>query len=334
MKAPNPRYLLIVSLFALAACGGGNGASTDESTLTGTIQVDGSSTVFPITEAVAEEFQGLHPQTRVTVGVSGTGGGFKRFCAGETDISDASRPIKDSEAEDCRRNGIETTELRVAWDGLSVVVNPANDFADCLTVDELKRIWEPGSQVNNWSQVRQGFPDKRLILYGPGTDSGTFDYFTEAIVGEEDASRPDYTPSEDDNVLVQGVEGDPNALGYFGFAYYEQNVGRLKLLGVDGGSGCVQPSVETIESGEYAPLSRPLFIYVSDRGMAKPQVRRFVEFYLQEGAALVREVGYIALRPDQYEAELAKIAAAGAAAPGAPAETEPVAADPDTTGAE
>jgi phosphate transport system substrate-binding protein len=188
--------------------------------------------------------------------------------------------------------------------------------------------------VNNWSQVRQGFPDERLILYGPGTDSGTFDYFTEAIVGEEDASRPDYTPSEDDNVLVQGVEGDPGALGYFGFAYYEQNVGRLKLLGVDGGSGCVQPSVETIESGEYAPLSRPLFIYVSDRGMAKPQVQRFVEFYLQEGAPLVREVGYIALRPDQYETELAKIAGAGAAAAGAPPGTEPVEAAPDTTGVE
>ena len=281
-----------------------------------------------------EEFQRMHPGTRVTVGVSGTGGGFKRFCAGETDISDASRPIKDSEAEDCRQNGIGFTELRVAWDGLSVVANPANDFADCLTVDELKRIWEPGSQVNSWSQVRQGFPDERLILYGPGTDSGTFDYFTEAIVGEEDASRPDYTPSEDDNVLVQGVEGDPNALGYFGFAYYEQNVGRLKLLGVDGGSGCVQPSVETIESGEYAPLSRPLFIYVSDRGLAKLQVQRFVEFYLQEGASLVREVGYIALRPDQYETELDKIAGAGATAPDAPAGTEPVEADPDTTGVE
>jgi phosphate transport system substrate-binding protein len=335
MIARTTRFSLIAAFLALAACGGPGGeGTTDESALSGSVEVDGSSTVFPITEAVAEEFQRMHPGTRVTVGVSGTGGGFKRFCAGETDISDASRPIKDTEIEDCRQNGVTHTELRVAWDGLSVVANPANDFADCLTVDELKRSWEPGSQVNNWSQVRQGFPDKRLILYGPGTDSGTFDYFTEAIVGEEDASRPDYTPSEDDNVLVQGVEGDPNALGYFGFAYYEQNVDRLKLLGVDGGSGCVQPSVETIESGEYAPLSRPLFIYVSDRGMAKPQVRRFVEFYLQEGAPLVREVGYIALKPDQYEAELAKIAAAGAAAPGASAETEPVEADPDTTAAE
>lgn len=334
MKAPDARYLLLVSLFALAACGGGDGGSTDESALSGPVEADGSSTVYPITEAVAEEFQRMHPATRVTVGLSGTGGGFKRFCAGETDISDASRPIKDSEAETCRQNGIGYTELRVAWDGLSVVTNPANDFVECLTIDELKKVWEPGSQVNDWSQIRQGFPSQRLILYGPGTDSGTFDYFTEAIVGEEDASRPDYTASEDDNVLVQGVEGDPGALGYFGFAYYEQNVGRLKLLGVDSGSGCVQPSVATIESGEYAPLSRPLFIYVSDRGLAKPQVRAFAEFYLQEGADLVRDVGYIALRPEQYQAELDKLSGAGAAAPGTAAETAPAEAGGDTTGVE
>ncbi|HKY60714.1 MAG TPA: PstS family phosphate ABC transporter substrate-binding protein [Gemmatimonadota bacterium] len=330
MIARTTRFSLSAALLALAACGGTGGeGTTDESALSGSVEIDGSSTVFPITEAVAEEFQRLHPNTRVTVGVSGTGGGFKRFCAGETDISDASRPIKDTEADDCRQNGIAHTELRVAWDGLSVVTNPSNDFVDCLTVDELKRIWEPGSQVNNWNQVRTGFPDKRLILYGPGTDSGTFDYFTEAIVGEEDASRSDYTPSEDDNVLVQGVEGDPGALGYFGYAYYEENADRLKLLGVDGGSGCVQPSVETIESGEYAPLSRPLFIYVSDRGLAKPQVQRFVEFYLEEGAGLVPDVGYIALKPDQYEAELAKIAGADS---GEPAGTEPVEAAPDTSG--
>jgi phosphate transport system substrate-binding protein len=331
MIARSARFLpMIGTLFALAACGGGaDEAATDESALSGPVEVDGSSTVFPITEAVAEEFQHLHPDTRVTVGVSGTGGGFKRFCAGETDISDASRPIKDSEAETCRQNGIGFTELRVAWDGLSVIVNPANEFAECLTVDELKRIWEPGSQVNNWSQVRQGFPDEELILYGPGTDSGTFDYFTEAIVGEEDASRPDYTPSEDDNVLVQGVAGDGGALGYFGFAYYEENTGRLKLLGVDGGSGCVQPSVATIESGEYAPLSRPIYIYASDAGLAKPQVQRFVEFYLQEGAVLVRDVGYIPLQPEEYEAELAKISGPTETAPEAGAGTAV-----ETTGAE
>ncbi|HET6341007.1 MAG TPA: PstS family phosphate ABC transporter substrate-binding protein [Gemmatimonadota bacterium] len=311
MIAHSARFFLTTgALLALAACGGGADEGADGSGLSGSVQADGSSTVYPIAEAVAEEFQRMHPNTRVTVGVSGTGGGFKRFCAGEIDVSDASRPIKDSEAAACRQSGIVYTELRVAWDGLSVVTNPSNDFVACLTTDELKRVWEPGSQVNNWNQIRQGFPDKRLVLYGPGTDSGTFDYFTEAIVGEEDASRPDYTASEDDNVLVQGVEGDAGALGYFGFAYYEENAERLKLLGVDGGSGCVQPSVETIETGTYAPLSRPLYLYVSDRALAKPQVEAFVEFFLQEGPELVRAVGYIPLQPDQYEAELAKISGA------------------------
>lgn len=320
MNASRKRFtVMLLPLLALAACGGGAGDEGDDSALTGAVQVDGSSTVYPISEAVAEEFQRLHAGTRVTVGVSGTGGGFKRFCSGETDISDASRPIKDSEREICEQNGIQATEIRVAWDGLSVVTHPANEFVDCLTVDELKRIWEPGSQVNNWSQIRQGFPDERLILYGPGTDSGTFDYFTEAIVGEEDASRPDYTASEDDNVLVQGVEGDEGALGYFGFAYYEENADRLKLLGVDGGSGCVQPSVATIESGEYAPLSRPLYLYVSDRALAKPQVEAFMRFYLEEGAELVRAVGYIPLQAAQYEEELAKLPAPAEAGTGDPA---------------
>jgi phosphate transport system substrate-binding protein len=330
MIARNAGFLMTGALVALVGCGGGGNGAAEDSTLSGAVQVDGSSTVYPIAEAVAEEFQRLHPDTRVTVGVSGTGGGFKRFCAGEIDIADASRPIKDSEAEACQQAGIGYSELRVAWDGLSVVTNPSNDFVACLTVDELKRIWEPGSQVGNWSQVRQGFPDKELVLYGPGTDSGTFDYFTEAIVGEEDASRPDYTASEDDNVLVQGVEGDAGALGYFGFAYYEENVDRLKLLGVDGGAGCIQPSVETIETGAYAPLSRPLFVYVSDRGLAKPQVERFVEFFLQEGPELVRAVGYIPLQPEQYDDELAKISDAGPAAAETPA--DPTATD--TTGAE
>jgi phosphate transport system substrate-binding protein len=278
----------------------------------------------------------------VAVGVSGTGGGFKRFCAGETDISNASRPIKDSEAQDCDRNGVRFTEVRVAWDGLSVVTNPSNDFVACLTTDELKQVWEPGSTINNWSQVRSGFPDKDLKLYGPGTDSGTFDYFTEAIVGEEDASRPDYTASEDDNVLVQGVEGDPGALGYFGFAYYEENADRLKLLGVDGGTGCIQPSVETIENQTYAPLSRPLFIYVSDLGLAKPQVEAFVEYHLQQGPELVRSVGYIPLQPDQYAEELDKVRqlagapAAGEQDPagGAPAVEESAPPVGDTTAAQ
>jgi len=291
-----------LALAGIVACGGGEPA--EEGALSGPIEVDGSSTVYPISEAVAEEFQREHRGTRVAVGVSGTGGGFKRFCAGETDVSNASRAIKESEAADCRANGVQFTEVSVAWDGLSVVTNPANDFVQCLTTDELKRIWEPGSTINNWSEVRSGFPNKPLKLYGPGTDSGTFDYFTEAIVGEEDASRPDYTASEDDNVLVGGIAGDPNALGYFGFAYYEENADKLKVLGVDGGTGCIQPSVETIESQTYAPLSRPLFIYVSDVGLAKPQVEAFIEYYLTEGPALVRSVGYIPLDPEMYEQEL------------------------------
>ncbi|HEY7471106.1 MAG TPA: PstS family phosphate ABC transporter substrate-binding protein [Gemmatimonadota bacterium] len=301
-----------ISLFALVlaagawACGGG-GETAEEGALSGPIEIDGSSTVYPISEAVAEEFQRENPQTRVAVGVSGTGGGFKRFCAGETDISDASRPIKDEERATCEQNGVRFTEVRVGWDGLSVVTNPSNDFVDCLTTEELKRVWEPGSTIENWNQVRNGFPAKALKLYGPGTDSGTFDYFTEAIVGEEDASRPDYTASEDDNVLVQGVEGDPGALGYFGFAYYEENADRLKLLGVDGGAGCIQPSVATIEDQTYAPLSRPLFIYVSDRGLAKPQVAAFVEYYLTKGPELVRSVGYIALGAGMYAGELEKV---------------------------
>ncbi len=301
--------LVAVAAWAVTGCGGASSDTASSAGLSGAVSIDGSSTVYPVTEAMAEEFQLMHPETRVTVGVSGTGGGFKRFCVGEIDISDASRPIKDSEREMCTSNNIAFTEVRVAWDGLSVVTNPSNDFFDCLTVDELKAIWEPGSQVNNWSQVRSGFPDKKIVLYGPGTDSGTFDYFTEAIVGEEDASRPDYTASEDDNVLVQGVEGDAGALGYFGYAYYEENADRLKLVGIDGGAGCVKPSVETIESGSYAPLSRPLYIYISDAGLEKPQVSAFVDFSLTDGTPLVREVGYIQLQPSQYEEELAKVQA-------------------------
>ena len=328
-----PIVPLAVFLMAGAwACGGGGEPATDETgSFTGPIEIDGSSTVYPITEAVAEEFQRENPGARVAVGVSGTGGGFKRFCAGETDISDASRGIEDEEAATCEQNGVRFTELRVAWDGLSIVTNPSNDFVACLTTDELKRIWEPGSTLDNWSQVRDGFPDKELKLYGPGTDSGTFDYFTEAIVGETDASRPDYTASEDDNVLVQGVEGDPGALGYFGFAYYEENADRLKLLGVDGGTGCVQPEVATIESQTYSPLSRPLFIYVSDRGLAKPQVEGFVEYYLTTGAELVRSVGYIALKPDQYAAELEKVRQLAGGAPADAGTTQPAVEDTSAT---
>jgi phosphate binding protein len=217
--SPKRHGVLLVAVLAAGAIACGGGERSGASGLSGFVRIDGSSTVFPVTEAVAEEFQIANPDARVTVGISGTGGGFKKFCNGETDISDASRPIKDSELELCRDAGIEPIEIRVAFDGLAVMVNPGNDFAACMTVDELKRIWEPGSTVSRWSQVRDGWPDEEIELYGPGTDSGTFDYFTEAIVGEEDASRPDFTASEDDNVLVQGIAGDPYSLGYFGYAY-------------------------------------------------------------------------------------------------------------------
>jgi phosphate transport system substrate-binding protein len=293
---------------ALSACGGGTQSESGAGNLSGSISVDGSSTVYPITEAVAEEFGTEHQgAVRVTVGLSGTGGGFKRFCAGETDISNASRTIKDSERELCTRNGVNFVEIPVAYDGLSVVANPQNNFAQCLTVEELKKIWAPGSTVRRWSDIRQGFPNTELKLYGPGTNSGTFDYFTEEVIGEQGASRADYTASEDDNVLVQGVEGDVNALGYFGFAYYKENSQRLKLVAVDGGKGCVTPSEATIKNGTYSPLSRPLFIYVSGKAAARPEVKAFVDFYLTHGAELVPQVGYVALDPAQYQEATTKL---------------------------
>lgn len=273
----------------------------------GTILVDGSSTVAPITMAVAEEFQKQYPEVRVPVGISGTGGGFKKFCAGETDISDASRPIKASEAEECKKNGIEYIELPVAFDGLAVMVNPSNDFVSCMTVEELKKIWEPEAEgkVTNWKQVRADFPDRPLTLYGPGTDSGTYDYFTQAIVGKEGASRGDFTPSEDDNVLVQGIAGDPNALGFFGLAYYEENKDKLKLVAIDNGKGCVAPSLETVANSTYQPLSRPLFIYVNRARIdQKDEISAFVEFYLKNAKSLVDQVGYIPLTDEIYELAL------------------------------
>lgn len=274
----------------------------------GTILVDGSSTVAPITIAVAEEFQKLHPDVRVPVGISGTGGGFKKFCAGETDISNASRPIKSSEADLCAKNGIEFIELPIAFDGLAVMVNPQNDFVTCLTVEELKKIWEPGAEgkVTNWSQVRAGFPDRPLSLYGPGVDSGTFDYFTEAIVGKAKASRGDFLPSEDDNVLVQGIAGDAGALGYFGLAYYEANKDKLKLVAIDAGDGkCTYPTLETVANGTYKPLSRPLFIYVNRvRADQKDEIDLFVKYFLENAKVLVLDVGYIPLTDELYSQAL------------------------------
>lgn len=297
----------LLALSVLAGCGGAGG---DAGGLSGTIETDGSSTVFPVTQAMAEEFQIANPGVRVTVGVSGTGGGFEKFCNGETEVSNASRPIRDSERERCAENGLEPIELTVAWDGLTVVVNPANDWATCMTVDELRRLWQPGSTIQSWSEIRDAWPDREIVLYGPDTDSGTFDYFTEAIVGEADASRADYTASADDNVLVLGVSGDETALGYFGYAYYEQNQDKLKALEVDGGNGCVGPTRSTVEDGSYTPLSRPLFIYVRPDALERPEVRAFIEFYLENGESLVPETGYVPLSAADYQEELARLPAA------------------------
>jgi phosphate transport system substrate-binding protein len=301
MTTPSRRAgLLAASLLLVTACGGDRAPET--------VSVDGSSTVYPITEAMAEQF-GATASTpvNVTIATSGTGGGFKTFCAGERDISNASRPIKDSEQALCATNGIEYLELQVAIDGLSVVVNPSNAFVECLTVPELKSIWEPGSTITTWSQVRASWPNESIRLYGAGTNSGTFDYFTEAIMGTVGSIRDDFSASEDDNVLVQGVEGDKNALGFFGYAYYAENPTRLKAVSVDGGAGCIAPNPETIKTGTFAPLSRPLFIYVSRASWEREVVRNFVRFYLENGATIVPETGYIPLEAARYAEELAKL---------------------------
>lgn len=260
------------------------------------IRIDGSSTVYPVTEAVAEEFQMKHRKARITVGISGTGGGFKKFCRGETDITDASRPIKAKESKLCAERGINYVELPIAYDGLAVVVNKKNSWLSAITVKELKKLWEPAAQgkVTRWNQIRPEWPNKEIHLFGPGIDSGTFDYFTETVVGKSQASRGDFTSSENDNILVQGITTDRYALGYFGLAYYEENKKRLKLVGVDKGDGPIAPSHETVERGMYY-LVRPLFIYVSVISLHRPAIQQFVSFYLKEGPALAQEVGYIAL---------------------------------------
>jgi phosphate transport system substrate-binding protein len=268
------------------------------------VQIDGSSTVFPVTEAVAEEFQKAKKgKIKVTVGISGTGGGFKKFCRGETDIQDASRPILKQEMEACKGSGVEYIELPVAFDALTVIINPKNNWAPSMTVAELKKIWEPSAQgkIANWNQVRDKWPNAPLKLFGAGADSGTFDYFTEAIMGKAKSSRGDFTASEDDNVLVQGVANDVNALGFFGFAYYAENTSKLKAVAVDNGKGGVAPSEKTVLDGSYQPLSRPIYIYVSKKALAKPEVREFAAFYLQHAPKLVKEVKYVPL-PDKVYA--------------------------------
>ena len=319
-------------LLLLGGCGGGGGSGNQ---LSGAVRIDGSSTVFPLTSAVAEEFMDEHPRVRVSMSKSGTGGGFAKFLRGETDINDASRTITAGERSKAEKQGIEYIELPVAYDGLAVMAHPKNDWAQCLTTEELEKIWKPGSNVDNWNQIRASFPDQPLTLYGAGTASGTFDYFTEVVVGEAGASRTDYNASEDDNVLVQGVQGDPGALGFFGLAHYEDNAQNLKLLGVDdnppkgaqakgaqGGSrggarsadtasagggtrtGCVQPSAETVRTGTYQPLSRPLFIYVNKAKSDDAATEAFVEFYLKHIGDLAAEVGYVPLSEQEYQLAL------------------------------
>jgi phosphate transport system substrate-binding protein len=319
--------VLILALALLAsACGGddeSSGGSTagGDASLSGRIQADGSSTVGPLVTRAAEKFQQENSGVQVTVGVSGTGGGFERFCAGETDVSNASRPIKEEEEQACTAKGVEHVEFQVANDALTVVVNKENDWATCLAVEELAKIWAPDSQVDNWSQVRSDFPDQELKLFGPGTDSGTFDYFTGEINGEEGASRSDYSPSEDDNVIVQGVSGEKGGLGYFGFSYFEENQDTLNAVEIDDGDGCVAPSVETAQDGTYKPLSRPLFVYVKKASFDKPEVHAFLEYLLDNAASLAEETQYVPLTQEQIDKAKADFDAAADGSGGTTTET-------------
>ncbi len=311
---------LLLSTLVLAGCTSDGGGSNDG--LSGTVRVDGSSTVFPITMAIAEEFQNLHPNMNVPVGVSGTGGGFKKFTIGEIDINDASRQIKDKEKAKCAENGIDYIEIAVAFDGLSVVTHPDNDFVDAITVEELNKIWHPESAVSNWSQVRAGWPDRDIELFGPGSDSGTFDYFTKVVNGEEQLCRSDFMQSEDDNVLVKGVSGDKDSLAFFGYVYYKENAEKLKIVPVSyKGESAVTPDETTINNGTYKPLSRPIFIYVSSAAAVRKEVQEFVKFYLKNAPQLVSEVGYVPLPDSDYtqslkdfEAFVAKSSASSGAA--------------------
>ncbi|WP_061961737.1 PstS family phosphate ABC transporter substrate-binding protein [Demequina flava] len=320
--------LAVSAALLLAACGSSSddASSAEETTtestaaasaeggdagLTGTIAADGSSTVAPLTEAAADAYRDVQPEVQVTVATSGTGGGFAAFCADETDISDASRPIKDEEAAECAAAGVEFTEIIIANDGLSVVVNPENDWAQCLTVEQLHTIWSPESEgeVMSWSDVDSSFPDEPLTLYGAGTDSGTFDYFTDVINGEEGASRTDYSPSEDDNVTIQGVSGELGGLGYFGLSYLEENPDIIKGVEIDGGEGCVYPSTETVQDGSYSPLGRPLFIYVNNANYAeKPELQDFIDYYVSNSGEIAQSALFVPLTDDQIETAESELA--------------------------
>ncbi len=287
------------------------GATVPTADLGGEISIDGSSTVAPLMRLTAEDFQNANGGVTVAVGTSGTGGGFEKFCAGETDISNASRPIKDEEAAACAAAGVEFVEVLVANDALSIVVNPENDWASCLTVEQLNVMWAPESEdtINNWNQIDPSFPDQALTLFGAGTDSGTFDYFTKAINGEEGASRTDYNPTEDDNVTVTGVNGDKGALGYFGFSYLEENLDSVKPIAIDGGGGCVEPSAESVQAGDYVPLARPLFIYIAAEAAARPEVKAFVKFFVDDQDAIVTEALFVPLDDGQKAEQTTQLAA-------------------------
>ena len=289
--------------FMVFACG-----NNKKETGSNAISIDGSSTVYPATEAVAEEFRSEDPDVNVTIGVSGTGGGFKKFGRGEVDIANASRPIKQEEMDLAKENNITYVGLEVGNDGLAVVVHPENDWVTCLTVEELKMIWEPAAQgtIKRWNQINPAWPDEEILLFGPGVASGTFDYFTEAVVGKSGSSRGDFTASEDDNVLVQGISGSKYGLAFFGLAYFEENSDKLKLVGVDGGEGCVLPSLETVNNSTYTPLSRPLLIYVNSSSLKNPKVIDFVNFYMDEAPSVLGEVGYFPLTAEEYEVERKK----------------------------
>jgi phosphate transport system substrate-binding protein len=309
MELSFPRVVSVVATVALtAACGGGTAPGSPGAANAALVTLDGSSTVFPISEAVAEEFQRANPGVRITVGISGTGGGFQKFCRAETDISNASRPISASEIEACAKAGVEYVELPVAYDGIAIVVHPKAAWVSDITAAELKTLWAPDAQnkVTRWNQVRASWPDREIHLFGAGVDSGTYDYFTEAVTGKAKASRGDFTSSEDDNVLVQGVSSDELALGFIPFAYYEENQDQLKLIPVDdgkgdNGAGAIVPNPDTIRTGTYQPLSRPVFIYVSRKAAERPEVQKFVEFYLAQADALVREVNYVGLGQGAYD---------------------------------